>query len=368
MDILVVHGQQIEHYPPVRSLIDVLTKNGHKVTLITKCGREPLITNRTLLKVIRLPENKNQKNVLNAATYFKKRRLMRSLVEKEMKNNDLLWTTTDSTIRDLGDIVLSYKHVLQLMELIEDMPAIPGLSYPKLGIKKYAQKAYKVVVPEYNRAHIQKTWWNLKELPYVLPNKMSSVEIPEPPSDVQNIVNELGKENRKIILYQGSFRGDRNLEIFAEAIQRINDEYVLYLMGSDTEERKVLCSQYTNVKYIPFISPPYHLLISRQAYIGLLPYVPEKIGFNSVLNALYCAPNKIFEFSGYRVPMLGNDVPGLTIPFEKYNIGKVRRKGTIDEIIELIYQIDAEHKKMGENCLQYYQSFDLNQIVSDILG
>ena len=368
MNVLVVHGQQLEHYPPVRSLVDILTRNGHKVTLITKCNGKPSIPNAGLLKVIRLPENDNQKSVMNAVTYKRKKQLMRSLVEKEMKNNDLLWTTTDSTIRDLGDTVLKYKHIMQLMELIEDMPAYPGLSFPNLNIKKYAQKAYKVVVPEYNRAHIQKTWWNLKQLPEILPNKMSSKEIPDPSDDVKIIIEKIEKEKRKIVLYQGSFRGDRNLDVFAEAIQALGEEYVLYIMGADSEERKQLCSKYKQIEYIPFITPPYHLLITQRAYIGILPYVPERVGFNSVLNALYCAPNKIFEFSGFGIPMLGNDVPGLTIPFETYNIGMVRKKGTKDEIIEIIRKIDLAHETMKQKCIEYYNSFDLDSIINSILA
>lgn len=368
MNILVVHGQQLEHYPPVRSLVDVLTRNGHKVTLITKCNTDPKIVNSDRLKVINLPENKNSKSILNAATYFRKKKIMQSLVAQEMVNNELLWTTTDSTVRDLGDLVFHYKHIMQLMELIEDMPALPGVNHPQLNIKKYAQGAYKVVVPEYNRAHIQKTWWNLKNTPIVLPNKMSSVEIPEPSKEVQNVIKKLENENRKIILYQGSFRGDRNLEIYAEAIQRMKKEYVLYLMGNDTNERKQLCKIYPETKYISFIVPPYHLLVSQRAYIGLLPYAPEKVGFNSVLNALYCAPNKIFEFSGYKVPMLGNDVPGVTIPFERYNIGKVRKGNTVEEVMNLIRRIDLEHEEMSNNCLHYFESYDLDTIVGEIIS
>lgn len=367
MNILVVHGQRLENYPPVRSLIDILTRNGHKVTIITKCGEDPGITNPSLLKIIRLPENDNQKSALNAVNYFRKKRIMTSLVEREMKNNDILWTTTDSTVRDLGDIVFRYRHVMQLMELIEDMPAVPGLKYPTLNIKKYAQKAYKVVVPEYNRAQIQKTWWELKKLPDVLPNKMSSTEIPEPKDEIRELLNKIDSEGSKIILYQGSFSGDRNLDVFAEAINALDGKYALYLMGRDSEERKLLCSKYPRIQYIPFIAPPYHLLVSRRAYIGLLPYVPGRIGFNSVLNALYCAPNKIFEFSGFGVPMLGNDVPGLTIPFEAYNIGKVRKEGTVDEIRHLIELIDANHNVMSENCIRYYNSFDLDSIVNRII-
>ena len=367
MRILVVHGQQLEHYPPVNTLVNTLTENGHLVTLITKFYEEPKVQNRSCLQTIKLPNNENIMSFTNAIAYIKKRKHMQYLVKREMQHNDILWTTTDSTIRDLGKIIYNYKHVMQLMELIEDMPAIPGLSYPKMNIKKYAQRAYKVVVPEYNRAHIQKVWWRLPELPVVLPNKMFSVDISEPPSEVAEIIKNLEQEKRKIILYQGSFREDRNLTKYAEAISSMEDKYVLYIMGADSPLRKELCEKFPDIKYIPFISPPYHLLVSRKAYIGLLPYVPEKIGYNSILNALYCAPNKIFEFSGFGIPMIGNDVPGLSIPFENYNIGRICKKANIEEIIGLIISISKDYDVISKNCIDYFNSIDLNQIVNDIL-
>ena len=64
MRILVVHGQKLEHYPPVLSLLEVLTRSGHKVTIITKCEDEPKVTNLNYLTVIRLPENNNQRNFI----------------------------------------------------------------------------------------------------------------------------------------------------------------------------------------------------------------------------------------------------------------------------------------------------------------
>ena len=83
-----------------------------------------------------------------------------------MKNHDILWTTTDRTARDLGPVLFKYKHVMQLMELIYDIPYFPRQKIIQSNIKKYAKKAYKVVVPEYNRAQIpfisdtKSIYWN----------------------------------------------------------------------------------------------------------------------------------------------------------------------------------------------------------------
>lgn len=67
------------------------------------------------------------------------------------------------------------------------------------NLKKYAKKAYKVVVPEYNRAHIQKTWWGLEKVPTVLPNKMTLSTIDTVPKEIQEILSEIKNENRRVI-------------------------------------------------------------------------------------------------------------------------------------------------------------------------
>lgn len=90
-----------------------------------------------------------------------------------------------------------------------------------------------------------------------------------------------------------------------------------YIMGEDTQLRKQICEQCPNVVYIPFIQPPYHLLATQYADIGVLTYVSSKRD----LNALHCAPNKLFEYSVWGLPMIGNNIPRLAYPFEKYNIG-----------------------------------------------
>lgn len=50
------------------------------------------------------------------------------------------------------------------------------------NIENLARRASRVVVPEYNRAHIQQAYWNLPRLPKVLPNK------PYPDSSINDIV------------------------------------------------------------------------------------------------------------------------------------------------------------------------------------
>lgn len=369
MRVLIVHSSEIDRVPPIKNLIEVLLRNDHQVTLIAYGQAKSLRRDNPNLRCILLPKESNESILKKTVFIFPRRIQLRHMVEQEMKNHDVLWTTWDTVIPCIGRRILRYKHVMQIMELTEFIPMFPHQELIKINAAKYAQHAFKVVVPEYNRAHIQKTWWNLKQVPTVLPNKPASSEIDreQMPEDVRVAVREVEQEKRKIILYQGVFYEDRNLDNFAEAVDELADEYCLYLMGRKTPYLEHLLKQYTNLKYIPFITPPYHILITEHAYIGLLPYKATKVFHLSELNALYCAPNKIYEYAQCGVPMLGTDVPGLALPFSQYDIGYICEKQSKEIIKENIWKIGERYNVMQANCKKFYDSVDLDRIVEKIL-
>ncbi len=368
MKILVVVSEEVNSWPPIRNLIEILLRNDHAVTLMGKDKTGLVLDLNPNYRFIEIPDFKGTPPGIR---YFRKTSFMRKRVIEEMLHHDILWTATDSTVRDLGDVVLKYRHVMQLMELIRDIPRWPRQKVFGLNIKKYAQKAFKVVVPEYNRAHIQKVWWSLSDLPTVLPNRMSLPDFGkmEIPDDILKIEELVKQEKRRIVIYQGGFYNDRDLDNFVEAIAKLKDNYVLYLMGIETDYKIRLCKAGGDaVVTIPYIRPPFHLLITRYAYIGILPYKAADAAHYAKINALYCAPNKLFEYAAYGIPMIGTDMPGLNLPFYKYGIGYVCRPYTVSKIIENIALITANYKEMSTRCIHYYNSFNMDQIINDIIN
>lgn len=371
MKILVVHYSQLNAFPPVISLIQNLINNNHKVTLISE-GINSLSKNIIKNKNFKGIEiNSSYKNGIFQRIYhlIKRKRKLKYLIKREMRQNDLIWTTTAITAREIGKELFKYKHIMQLMELVEDIPLFSKQLIFKAHLYKIAQKAYKVVVPDENRAYIQKTWWNLSNKPTVLPNKpyLSDNKFTEIPEE---IIRKIKEDKRTIILYQGVFKGDRNLDEFAKAIQKLgNEKYGFYIMGQDSEMRKNLCKKYPFINYLGFIAPPNHLKITKMAHIGILPYIPDKTApyFWSELNALFCAPNKIYEYALCGLPMIGTDVPGLKYPFEKYNIGVCCKQLKKEDIITAIKYIESNYESMCENCKTFYNSIDLDKIVKEII-
>lgn len=368
MKLLVVVGEDVNSLPPIRNLIEILLRNNHTVTLMGEDKTGLVLDVSPNYRFIKIPEFNGTPLGIR---YFRRTSFMREHVIKEMLHHDILWTATDSTVRDLGDVVLKYRHVMQLMELIRDIPRWPRQKFFSLNIKKYAQKAFKVVVPEYNRAHIQKVWWSLSDLPTILPNKMSmpvfdKIKIP---SDILKVVELVKQEKRKIVIYQGVFENDRDLDFFVEAVSKLKNKYVLYLMGHETEYKKRLCTAGGDaVVNIPYLKPPFHLLITKYAYIGIMPYKAAEVAHLAKINALYCAPNKLFEYAAYGIPMIGTDMPGLIIPFYRYGIGYVCCPYTVSKIIENIALITDNYTEMSSCCIQYYNSFNMDQIVNDIIN
>ncbi|OLU38479.1 hypothetical protein BO224_08355 [Erysipelotrichaceae bacterium NYU-BL-E8] len=235
-------------------------------------------------------------------------------------------------------------------------------------MKKYAQSAYKVVVPEVNRAYITKTWWELSTLPSILPNKPYRIKNSgELSKDASRILEKVKNEKRKIILYQGGFTADRKFDLFAEAIRQLNNEYCLYLMGPDNQYRESICEKYPEIEYLGSLIPPEHLEVAAFSHIGILTYIPVNDGFHSSLNAQYCAPNKTFEYALKQLPMIGTDVMGLQEIFKEFNIGVCLKNESSEAVIEAIACIENNYDNMKKQCIEYYESVDLGKLLNKII-
>lgn len=371
--IVVVHYGNVMLYPPVLNLLENLQKNNYKVVLISgNTKKMPKIIVDSNIKLIDI-ELINSRNILMR---IKRRFGIGGQYKRElsnvMENGDIVWTTTDSTVRALNKVLFKYKHIMQLMELDSFFPLFDGARFLKFDLSVYAKAAWKTVVPEINRAYIQKVQWKLDHVPAVLPNKPYYLEPENMDEKVQKAILELEKDNRKKIMYMGVMSVDRNLEPFAEAVEKLGDDYCLCTLGSIPENQKDkfdnFLKKHPQVRYLGFFNPPNHLHFLKYAYIGLLPYSTE---FNSVfispLNVLYCAPNKIYEYAGYDVPMLGTDVLGLKLPFEKYNIGVCCPDFKSESIVKGIRQIERDYLNMKCNCKMFYEDTNLDSIVYSII-
>lgn len=374
MKVMVIHLNNINLCPPAISLIENLIEHKHKVMLVS-------------YNISEMKSNKIKKNNFNSydlgnyiipdsklkkyRVRYKSRKQARKYIKQHITEYDRVWTTSEITVRDVGDILLTsgVKHILQIMELTDYVPQIGNLRLFPFNIEDYAQKTYKVVVPEVNRAHIVKVRWHLDRLPEILPNKPYTISIDENGISTKGkkIIEHLKNQDKKIILYQGGFTKDRKFDQFANAIKELGNEYVLCLMGKDNNYRKEICSQFPHIHYLGFLQPPEHLVIAKYAHIGILTYFPVKEAFYSDLNAVYCAPNKTFEYALCELPMIGTNVRGLAEIFEKYKVGCCIEQDDKESVKQAIRYVESNYKTMKANCKQYFDSVDLDTLVESII-
>ena len=375
--VVVVHYGNVMHYPPVINLIDCLVSNGYKTFLISEesSGIVDHVLTNPHFKYEEIAVETSPGFINAVKRNLLKRKLYRTAFLNTMEEDDIVWTTNDNAVAALNKLLIPFQdnHVLQLMELVNKVPRIKGFAYISFPIEEYARRAWKTVVPERNRAYIQKVLWKQKRTPYVLPNKPYRLDPGEITEETQNALKTIQSEERHIVLYLGVVGKDRDLAPFIEAVEKLGEEYCLYVIGrivpTVQENFDELLKKHNSLKYLGFFNPPTHLHFIRYADVALLPYKPAyNIKSQSPLNALYCAPNKIFEYAGFGVPMVGSDVLGLREPFEKYNIGVCCDETSVSSIAAAIKYVVNNRIIMSENCKKYFSEVDIDKIVLNIIS
>ena len=370
MEIITILMGDLYGFPPVLSLLHAFEQLSVQSIFITTKSKKNIKEELTKTTIEQLDVNYEEiLNPVKKMIYLPKwRKEMWKLIDKYYSNDSILWVVTDVTVKILGNKLMKRKYILQLLELSENITYYSKLKFIKINKELLGEKAKAIIVPEYNRAHIIKAWWKLNELPYILPNKPYVAYKFEKNNIITNknakeIIEKIG--NKKIILYQGIIDPERPLDAFIEAVDEYRGKYAFVVMSGGKDIYKNCKSD--NYYFIPFVAPPEHLQITSHAHIGVLSYVPTYSSGYSPLNALYCAPNKTFEYSMFGIPMLGNDCPGLRFLFETQNCGICFEDFEKSKICKAIDNIEKKYSELEKNATDYYNTYDYIAIIQNIL-
>ena len=355
-ELVIVQKTKVSSFPPLMTAIELLARLGVSITLI--CGNEHKDNLSFLHKhckkviILNIPDANN--SLEKIIVWSRIRLSFWKVIHKENLYDKTFYFPTVDTILAMGHRVFNLKYILNLYELYDNVPL-----YLR-NLKKYVLNAQLITCPDYTRAHIFKVWWNLKETPLVIPNRPLSRPIFD--EELTDNVKEIFKKikDKKIIHYQGLITPSRALEPICCAVKDLSD-FVLILMGKKTPYLEKLLSISDKIIYIPFLVPPKHLTVTSKARIGVLSYD------HSCLNNIFCAPNKIWEYSSLGIPMLGNDIPGLRNVIENYRLGKCVDYNSIDQIKEAIIQIDNNYDRYRSNSYEYFDTVSLDDIFNVFL-
>lgn len=264
---------------------------------------------------------------------------------------DLLWIIHEETLYEFRQFLVGKKYIASLYELNDHRQDFLE------AIKPTLQNAMEIFVPEYNRACILRVWLQLKKTPTVIPNKPLGHPLK------RNIENPYSKEleGKKIILYQGYIQRSRNIDTLCDACIDMPDYTMVLMGGGDQNYIDELKNKYPQIMHISFVSPPNHLFVTSYARFAIVKY--DFV----VLNAIFCAPNKTWEYTGFGIPVLCHNIPGLEYTIGKYEAGICTDMDDKDSIKSAIQKMDVNYEYYSNNAIKFFNSFDIKAAVNGIV-
>lgn len=372
MEHILIFKDDIIKYPPIISIINYLLKRHVNVTILGYCSNSSItksyIQNGVKYYNIIGDLQKHQKLFKLKELYCYRERVFK-WVKTNANSDSTIWLFGCQEIWLLHPVIDNYKTILYLFEM-------PSFNVPiryklfcddQAYYSSFMSQNTKVVCCEYNRAHITKAYFGLKKLPYIIPNKPLISE----DFESHKIQLPFDTTDKKIILYQGIFNyPERKLDEFCKAVEYLPKEFVLILMGTESEYKKSLYKKYhsNRIYFLPFYPTPTHLQITKLAYIGILSYNTVSNSILNTLNLLYCAPNKIFEYAKFGIPMLSNDLPALNSIFSKFNAGVCDSICTPLSLSECIINIDNNYELYSQGAHLLYDSVNIEALLNSLLN
>lgn len=305
MKIYYILKKGIQCYPPCLAQILYLDDLGAELEVYHGQNSDVVnnILNQRGIKHHTLKSDRTNTNKFQSMQTFLSYTLEIRKEIRKMDSDCILWFGNCESVITVGNKILKKKKfVLSVLELYE-----PN-SFIGKRLKKFINKAKAVLCCEKHRASIMKVYYNLDKEPYVLPNKPYELADENIILDAKTQEKLEDIKNKFIIIYQGIITPDRPLDKIALALNKINDSslYFLILGKANKEYQKEMQSKYKNTVFLGYVPSPQHLLVTKYANIGIANYD------YSNLNNVFCAPNKIYEYSKFAIPMLVSQNIGLS--------------------------------------------------------
>lgn len=271
---------------------------------------------------------------------------------------DQIWILHECTAKMLLPAVKKLRYSVVVYEIEQDV-----LNGSDKATVQAIKNAEKVVVPEFCRGEILRTYLELARRPFCVPNKPVLLEKASMADDVAaaiEVIRRIKDDGYTVLVYSGIITPERKLDLVIEATRKCESKCKLVVLGQRTSYLNDLQSRYDDsFSYLGFIDPPAHLGVIKHADVGVVIYVPT----SASLNVLFCAPNKIWEYSGCGIPMLANDVPGLVYSVRTSGAGVCFDSDSIDDAVQSLQDIVDNRAEYALRAKEYFDSVDVRECI-----
>jgi glycosyltransferase involved in cell wall biosynthesis len=354
----------LHYYPPCVSQIRMLRDAGVDVTVLYGSSENTALDllHECDIETIQLsdPRGKLPKYLDKANNWLKYRSALKKFMRGVNLQESVFWFGNAESYLPMLGYEKKFNSIITYLELLDHRPGELKL----LG--KMSRRALAVITCEETRSYLMQYWFKLKKLPYTIPNKPYNIPVERktfPSTESGQYIMEATK-GHPFLIYQGMFQDFEYLEVIANVMKDHYPDMYLVMMGLDrkkvVDRVKALNPKVIRVDYIP---APLHLEVTSNANIGLLFYHPD------CLNKAFCAPNKIFEYSYFGLPIIGNNIPGLQNTIGRAGAGYCT-EFTYEKILAAFKDIENNYERYRENALKFFDSVDnlatIKQIVSDV--
>jgi len=365
--VIYIVKTDLHYYPPCMMQIRYLKKCGVRVEVWFASSNESALTilDKEQIPYVCLGESSRVNSLIGKLKNWMefRRNVNRQLnnISQSERENTLLWVGTAESAIPLYGVLQHYHYNLTMLELLDG----DKNKFKRTTFGKLAKKAEAIVACEVTRAYIMKYWFGLKKLPYVMPNKpyeLGTTKNAEPSCDKTKQAIDVIR-GKKFIIFQGIFQKVDYMKALATALSQMDSDYYIVLMGFDlykTNAYEKLKKIYERVIELSSLPAPLHLEVTSHAQIGLVFYDDFS------LNQAFCAPNKIYEYSGFGIPMIANKIPGLENTVGKFNAGKCVEFES-KQLMKAIKEIDDNYEQYSANSLSLYNAVDNESTINDII-
>lgn len=210
--------------------------------------------------------------------------------------------------------------------------------------RKLIKKADLIICAQEKRGEVMVNHYRLQSKPITIKNISKLPQaVGKFDMELQRNCDDFFKKKGITIVYAGGLVPDRKLDELISNVSELGEGYKLLFVGggSDQERLKSIAQKYPFLTCCFLGSVPYIQLskILERCDVGYLFYPVD------ILNNIYCASNKIYEYASINLPMVANPNPTVQEVFIKWEIGICG-----DRIKDSIRAVVAEIDKYKSNC------------------